>query len=113
MTVYLIHLDAALGNPASPHGQARHYLGSTLDVDRRCQDHAHGAGAAMLRAATARGIPWRVVRTWPGGRALERKVKARKDAAALCPVCSGQAALRRGNYSDRETTKGAGYAHSE
>lgn len=96
MAVYLIHLDTALGNPQTH--EARHYVGFALDVARRCHEHEQGIGSALLRAATERGIPWHVVRTWEGGRPLERRIKARKAAPELCPVCSGPAALARGNY---------------
>ena len=102
MTVYLLHFERPLGNPATPHGQARHYIGSCWDLETRCKEHAHGAGAAIMRAAGAAGIPWQVVRTWEGGRKLERKLKARHDAPGLCPVCGGRAALARGAYSDLE-----------
>jgi hypothetical protein len=40
-------------------------------------------GAAMLKAARSEGITWVVVRTWPGGHALERKLKNRKNHKQL------------------------------
>ena len=38
-----------------------------------------------------RPIAWKVTRTWPGDRAAERRLKRRKDAPALCPLCAGGA----------------------
>ena len=35
-----------------------------------------------------RGIPFDVVRTWPGGRDVERQKKRQRNAPRLCPVCS-------------------------
>ncbi len=36
-------------------------------------------------------IEWKVCRTWPGDRALERRLKNRKEAPALCPICNPKA----------------------
>jgi len=85
--VYLIHFDAPLGNPASPHGMAQHYIGYTDDLTSRLADHRAGRGAAIMAAVTARGITWRVVRTWDGDRTTERALKRRKNAPRLCPIC--------------------------
>lgn len=87
MTVYLIHFETPIGDPNNPHGQAQHYLGSTDDLAERLRQHEHGNGARLMAAVTKRGIGWRCVRTWEGGRALERRLKARKNHPRLCPVC--------------------------
>jgi hypothetical protein len=42
----------------------------------------------LTQVATQRGIGFEVVRTWPGGRELERRLKDRHDAPRLCPVCN-------------------------
>jgi len=44
------------------------------------------------------GITWRRVRTWQGDRKLERQLKRRKEAPALCPVCAGDKASNRANF---------------
>jgi hypothetical protein len=85
--VYLIHFAQPIGNPASPRGQAGHYLGTAYDLNRRLAQHRAGTGAAIMRAVCERRIPFFVARTWPGGRALERKLKRRKNAPRLCPAC--------------------------
>jgi hypothetical protein len=85
--VYLIHFAQPIGNPASPRGQAGHYLGTAYDLNRRLAQHRAGTGAAIMRAVCERRIPFFVARTWVGGRALERKLKRRKNAPRLCPAC--------------------------
>lgn len=90
MIVYLIHF-------AKPLGHARHYIGTTRVYQSRMRAHRAGRGAAILRACMVQGINWRVVRKWYGSRKLERQLKARKDSAALCPVCK----RRRSAYSKR------------
>lgn len=100
--VYLIHFQEPVGDRENPHGQARHYLGYSWDPEARCKLHAQGRGARLLQAVEEQGIPWEIARLWEGGRKLERKLKARKDAPKLCPLCSGEAALRRGLYTTRQ-----------
>jgi predicted GIY-YIG superfamily endonuclease len=97
-TVYLLHLHGELGNARH---RASHYLGWARDVRARLRHHQSGdraRGAAFTAAAVERGIAFEVARTWPGGRALERRLKRRKAARALCPLCSGAAAAGRGAY---------------
>jgi hypothetical protein len=84
---YLIHLDRPLGSD-HPKGRAGHYLGTTVNLDRRLETHRAGKGSRMLAAAVQRGIGFSVVRTWPGGREVERQVKNRRNAPRLCPVCA-------------------------
>jgi predicted GIY-YIG superfamily endonuclease len=85
---YLVHLDRPLGSE-HPRGSARHYLGTTVDLDRRLETHRAGKGARILAAANQRGIGYDVVRTWPGGRDVERQLKNRRNAPKLCPTCTG------------------------
>ncbi len=77
---YLLHFDA-------PYRHARHYLGSTSDLEARLAEHAAGRGARLLEVITAAGISWELARTWPGGRVDERRLKRQKSAPRLCPVC--------------------------
>ncbi len=83
--VYLICFDR-------PFKHARHYIGYCNDgeeaLESRIDRHRRGDGSRLLRAVTAAGIGWKVVRTWPDGdRNFERKLKNRKKASELCPVC--------------------------
>jgi predicted GIY-YIG superfamily endonuclease len=84
---YLIHLDQRLGS-SHPNGSAGHYLGPTMDLDRRLATHREGKGARILAAANERGIAYDVVRTWPGGRDVERRLKRLRNSPRLCPRCS-------------------------
>jgi predicted GIY-YIG superfamily endonuclease len=87
MTCYLIHLDQKLGS-SHPNGGAQHYLGTSQDVEQRLITHREGRGARILAAAVERGIGFDVVRTWDGGRELEKKLKAFHNAPRMCPRCS-------------------------
>lgn len=78
--VYLIHFE-------KPYKHARHYIGYTRSLNQRIDRHRSGDGSPLLRAASAAGIEWSVVRTWKGGRDLERKLKNRKKASEICPCC--------------------------
>lgn len=87
-TVYLIHFDKPIGDLANPRGQARHYLGYTRgDLEVRLRRHRNGNGARLMEVIREKGIGWRLVRTWPGGRKLERKLKSRHNSPRLCPIC--------------------------
>ena len=80
-TVYLIHFNIA-------YKHARHYLGYSSNPDKRITDHLAGMGARLMEVVTTAGIQWKLARTWPGDRELERKLKNRKDAPRLCPICN-------------------------
>lgn len=81
-TVYLVCFD-------SPFGHARHYLGwaGPGHLDQRLAHHAAGSGANLLRHVVKAGISWRLVRTWPGDRTEERRLKRRGGHTRLCPAC--------------------------
>lgn len=83
-TVYLIHFDRPLAH-------ARHYMGWTSNLRERLQRHREGSDARLMQVVQAAGISWRVSRTWPGGRSLERKLKRQKNGPRLCPICRAQA----------------------
>jgi hypothetical protein len=85
---YLIHLDRKLGSD-NPRGGAGHYLGTTINLDRRIETHRSGKGSRMLAYAASQGIGFDVVRVWDGGRDKERQLKRQRNAPRLCPVCSG------------------------
>ncbi len=92
-TVYLLHFER-------PYRHARHYLGTTTDLDARLADHAAGAGARLLQVVRAAGIQWELARTWAGGRDLERHLKGlprgiggnghHGGLGRLCPVCQAE-----------------------
>jgi predicted GIY-YIG superfamily endonuclease len=84
-TIYLIHFSRKLAH-------AGHYVGSTDDLAERIEAHN---GARLMEVITVAGISWEVVRTWNGSRQIERRIKNRKEAPALCPICSGKQALKR------------------
>jgi predicted GIY-YIG superfamily endonuclease len=92
LTVYLLHFN-------TPYYHARHYIGVAEDLKRRLTIHALGKGARLMEVITSAGITWQLARTWQGNRKLERRLKNRKEASLLCPLCSGEAALKRAaNY---------------
>lgn len=92
--VYLIHF--ARPYPRGNHGYVRHYIGFTQSaktLPARIQHHRDGSGSRLLAAVADAGIDFAVVRTWPDGdRNLERKLKNRKEAPRLCPVCQSRKA---------------------
>ena len=88
-SVYLLHFSDRLGNPANPHAMAQHYIGTAKDLSERLAEYRAGMGARITSAAVERGISFDVVRTWPGRRDVERKLKARKAGPRLCPACGG------------------------
>lgn len=90
--VYLIHLD-------TPIHHACHYLGSAIDPWSRLEEHRNGKGARLLQVAVERGIGFRIVRTWQGGRQLERQLKDRHAGPELCPICSNERRRQRWQLS--------------
>ena len=89
-TVYLLHFE----RPICPTRPCQHYLGWALDLDTRIADHRAGRGARLTQVALERGIEFEVVRTWPGDRTFERKLKHRKESPRLCPICFPQVRRR-------------------
>lgn len=80
-TVYLIHLQ----NPIS---HAQHYIGWSRAFKKRIEHHKNGTGAKFLAEAVRRAIPFNVVRKWTNADGhFERKLKNRKNARLLCPLC--------------------------
>jgi hypothetical protein len=62
--------------------------GQTQNLEQRLATHREGLGAKILAAANERGIAYDVVRTWPGGRELDRRLKRQHNGPKLCPRCS-------------------------
>ena len=82
-TVYLLHF----AQPISPAHTCQHYLGWALDLDVRMAAHRAGRGSRLTQVALERGIGFVVAQTWPGDRTLERRLKDRKEAPRMCPLC--------------------------
>jgi hypothetical protein len=91
-TVYLIHF-------IKPYKHARHYLGYSQNLDKRITDHLCGMGARLMEVITTAGIDWKLARTWPGDRWLERRLKNRHEAPRLCPICNPATAMRRAIFT--------------
>ncbi len=84
--VYLIHFD-------QPYYHARHYLGTTTDLEWRLRQHALGrraGGARSMEVIMQAGITWRLAAVWPGGRDLERRLKAWGGSGQFCPICKAE-----------------------
>ena len=84
--VYLIHFD-------QPYYHARHYLGTTNDLDHRLWQHEAGTrygGARLMEVIGQVGITWRLARLWQGGRDVERRLKSWNNGGRLCPICRAE-----------------------
>lgn len=81
--VYLLHFD----RPISPAHTAQHYIGWAYRLDSRMRQHLNGRGARLTQVANERGIGFVIAASWPGDRYYERKLKNRKNAARMCPIC--------------------------
>lgn len=81
--IYLIHFE-------HEYKGTRHYLGYTEaeTVDARLERHRASRGARLLQVLNDNNINYDVVRTWPGDRRLERKLKKQKNARRFCPICN-------------------------
>lgn len=80
--VYLLHFNR-------PYKHAKHYLGSTRNLDQRISEHLNGHGARLLEVLVLNNISFQLVRTWKGDKKLERKLKNMKCSPKLCPICNG------------------------
>ena len=84
--VYLLHF-------VTPYRHAKHYLGCADDLSHRLSEHRCGTGARLTQVVLENGGSWVVARTWRGGRALERKLKAWHIGQSLTPECQGEITL--------------------
>jgi predicted GIY-YIG superfamily endonuclease len=102
--VYLIHLEHGL---VPSHGST-HYIGWAHQngLYDRIEAHATGDGSPLLRAANERGIRWAVARLWVGAdRHFERRLKRRRKAKHLCPVCRQEVTFDQIRFGEAEITK--------
>lgn len=82
-TVYLLHFD----RPISDRHTAQHYIGWAYHLGSRANQHLAGRGARLTQIAKERGIGFVIAAAWPGDRHYERRLKNRKNAPKLCPIC--------------------------
>jgi predicted GIY-YIG superfamily endonuclease len=87
-TVYLIHFER-------PYKHAAHYLGYTDDLAARMTAHRNGTGSRLMQVIAKAGIRWVLVKTWHGGRTLERRLKNYHGSNQLCLVCKGEVSLEQ------------------
>jgi predicted GIY-YIG superfamily endonuclease len=78
--VYLLHFS-------EPYRHARHYVGFTNNLTARLEAHVSGQGARLVQVVIEAGMTFQLARTWEGTRRDERRIKNRKEAPRLCPVC--------------------------
>lgn len=83
--MYLLHFD-------QPFGHARHYMGWAAHLELRLARHGTENGANLMWHVAQAGITWRLARTWPGDRNLERKLK-NHGHARKCPLCQESSRL--------------------
>jgi predicted GIY-YIG superfamily endonuclease len=89
--VYLLHFTEPLSQAKGK--QVGHYIGLTNNVARRLGVHARGTGNGLVKAAMTRGKVV-VVRLWEQDGHFERKLKKRKNARRLCPICRQKDGLK-------------------
>ena len=82
--IYLLHFDRKVHH-------AQHYLGWAIrgKLFARLAQHEAGNGASspLVRALLDAGGHFVLARVWEGDRFLERRLKNRRNARHLCPVC--------------------------
>jgi predicted GIY-YIG superfamily endonuclease len=81
--VYLLHFD----EPYPAGRRPQHYIGWTLDLDQRVQEHRAGRGGRLVDVMRLAGIGFQVARTWPGPQARERQLKRWHKIRRACPMC--------------------------
>ena len=91
--VYLVHFTEPIGDVMNPYGAAQNYLGWSATPERRLAAHRAARGARIMREVERRGIPWLVVGTWPGPRALERAMKRQRNSWRWCCICREERGL--------------------
>ncbi len=82
-TVYLVHFERR-------YHHAGHYLGFTADdnPNARLEEHRNNRGSRLLEVINNAGINWELARVWNRAtRSFERRLKKRKEAPRLCPIC--------------------------
>lgn len=80
--VYIIHFEHHFK-------RARHYIGSTTDLDRRLREHLGVTKrcSPLIRAAIESGIKVDLSLALTGDRKVERVIKDMKNVKRYCPSC--------------------------
>jgi hypothetical protein len=82
VTVYILHF-------LSPWFHARHYVGSTNNLERRMREHRQET-EHLLGTVNAAGIDYVVARVWHNvPRSFEFELKAHHHTSRFCPYCQG------------------------
>lgn len=94
MSCYLLHFSKPyVGTRRNPNAKrvqvVNHYIGyAERDPYERIAQHQQGHGARLTQVAVQAGIKLIPAQIWMSGtRKDERKLKNRKNAAKLCPIC--------------------------
>ncbi len=106
---YLLHFD----KPIADGHPCQHYLGWSENLVERLKAHKDGLGARLTQVAKERGIGWTLAAVWSGvTREFERKLKNRRNAPKMCPVCKAKQeakdrrnARRRARYAARKAAE--------
>lgn len=78
--VYLLCLSRYMSH-------SKHYVGTSVNVDRRLSEHRAGRGSKFTQAVVKAGIELILAAVWPGERPEEKYFKLRKNSARYCPFC--------------------------
>jgi hypothetical protein len=84
-TVYLLHFSR-------PYKHARHYVGWTLNLERRLRTHRGGRGSPLIRAAIQDGIEVFLARTWENVTYTFERRLHHHWSRKVCPICRGKQA---------------------
>lgn len=93
--IYILHFSGNLSH-------ARHYLGSTNDLESRVTEHRRGSTAKIVDAAKKAGLEFSAHFVQFGNRKVERQLKRRRNHRRLCPLCATD---RKAEYKKRNTKR--------
>jgi len=93
--IYILHFSANLSH-------ARHYLGSTNDLEDRVTEHRKGGTAKIVDAARKAGLEFSAHFVRLGDRKIERELKRRRNHKRLCPLCGAD---RKAEYQKRNSKR--------
>jgi hypothetical protein len=85
--VYLLHFAEPIGDLSRPRMWAQHYVGSYFSEARLRQHRDGTSGVPIVAEFCRRGIPFKVARTVPGNKRLERRIKRNGHFRDYCPYC--------------------------
>lgn len=78
--IYLLCFD-------EPYKHAKHYLGSTSDLDKCIEEHENGAHCNLTKVIKKAGISFTLARLWSGDKKEERRIKNMGGLRRVCPLC--------------------------